>query len=211
MSVFMARGYKDPFHKHVSQSLANYFSQQTKDEIRSVLESSGVSIEDDLLSLLDDETVTAWGAQSGLNHDRDLFEEMAPGDWFLMRTARPEEIKYVQQVDLLLGEDVPREVREQISEVIWGAPDYDLLCPAGPPRTPIGTTPPTRQRSPARVRRGRTAPRRSRVRRSVRGWWTTPSFPYFVPPVVRMCGGCGRSDLVTRPAPVTSGEATAAR
>lgn len=74
MAVFMARGYKDnPFHRHVARSIANYFSDQKRDQLRAAIQKSDYENEE-LLSLLESETVTAWGSQSEKRSYRNLFE-----------------------------------------------------------------------------------------------------------------------------------------
>jgi MoxR-like ATPase len=133
----MARGYKDAFHRHVSQSLANYFSTKTKSELRSIIENSGDPNEEALLSMLENETVTAWGAKSSSDQDTRLFRSMTEEDWFLMRTARPNKIKYVQQIGHIVGEESSRALREELSEAIWESPQYNLLWFS---KTPIVTT-----------------------------------------------------------------------
>jgi len=123
----MARGSKDPFHRHVSESLANYLSPQIKDTIRSLIADTPDYDGAELLEALESDTVTAWGARSGKSADKELFDQISRDDWFLMRTDSPKAVRYLQQIDVLVGEKAPKELREAISTEIWGRPVYDLL------------------------------------------------------------------------------------
>ena len=60
MAIFMARGYKDAFHRNVARSLANYLSESTRTRLRTFVEEADYD-HPELLDVLDTETVTAWG------------------------------------------------------------------------------------------------------------------------------------------------------
>lgn len=129
MSVFMARGYKDkPFHRHVARSLAYYVTPRKRAQLRALVRDSEYSGDeaDELLEVLDSDTLTVWGAKAS-GRDADIFHEMAAGDYFLMRTGQPEEVKYVQQLDLTLGDDVPLNLRQELSDQIWTGPEYEYI------------------------------------------------------------------------------------
>lgn len=126
MTVFMARGYKGPFHHHVARSLANYLSETTRAELREILDNHEVDTSR-LEEILSSETVTVWGAKSENHEDRETFTRMKPGDHFLMRTARPEVIRYNQKIDHILGEDTTQVLRKELSKTIWTDEDYDLI------------------------------------------------------------------------------------
>lgn len=131
-SVFMARGYKDdPFHRHVARSLANYFSESKRSELKQMIdqyqEQQELSFDtDEIFELLDSDTVTAWGTKDK-TEDVELFEQMKVGDRFIMRTGQPSEVRYIQEVDLLLGEEVPLDLRKELSDRIWTSSDYEYI------------------------------------------------------------------------------------
>lgn len=83
----------------------------------------------DLIELLQDENVTAWGVK---NQDYRYFRQMAPGDYHILRTegSKPSNrfYEYLQQVDLTVGdEEVKAPFRKEISEVIWDEWEYEFL------------------------------------------------------------------------------------
>lgn len=129
--VLMARGYKDSFHRKVSYSLANYLSSTQRTELQSILsdhhDEEGIvgGFDATLLeSMLESETVTAWGAKE---KDVDLFRELSAGDYFVMRTGQPSVVRYIQQIDFLVGSEAPIDLRRQLSEAIWASQDYEYL------------------------------------------------------------------------------------
>lgn len=52
---------------------------------------------------------------------------MEPQDSFIMRTGRPETVRYIQQLDITLSDTVPLELRRSLSEMIWNNSDYEYL------------------------------------------------------------------------------------
>lgn len=127
-NIFLARGYKDnPFHRHVSRSLANYLSPQKRSTLRDIARDASDYNGNKLLDLLEEDRVTVWGVKSTKDDDCDLYEQMSIGDYFIMRTGQPEEIKHIQRVDLKIDSTVPADVRRQLSETIWTSDEYDLL------------------------------------------------------------------------------------
>lgn len=130
-NILMARGYKGPFHRNVSRSLANYFSESKRAESQSILSSYPLTEDEDsqvdhdrLQSLLESETVTAWGAKE---KDANLFKQLSEGDFFIMCTGQPSVVRYIQRIDFCLGEEAPLTLRQDLSDAIWTSPDYEYL------------------------------------------------------------------------------------
>jgi MoxR-like ATPase len=139
MDVYMARGYKnDPFHRHVSRSLANYLTERKRRQLQHYVEQSDWNWDaaQTFLALLDSDHVTAWGAKDS-PRDVEIFESMAPGDTFLMRTGQPTEIEFVQTIDHTIGDEAPPELRQQLSNEIWTSPDYEYLWFSETPMTRV--------------------------------------------------------------------------
>lgn len=52
---------------------------------------------------------------------------MSEGDYFILRTGQPSRVQFIQQIDLLVGNEAPQPLREELSELIWTSDAYDLI------------------------------------------------------------------------------------
>lgn len=127
MSIFLIRGRKAPYQQAVGFSLENYLSSTTRAEFTHRLsEADDVppSKRSSLTSFLQSDTLSVWGAKE--KHS-ELFQTMSPGDVALFVDTRAEAIAHLMVVDGTLGEESPRELRRDLSQLIWREPSFENL------------------------------------------------------------------------------------
>lgn len=132
MAIFFTRGRKAPYQQHVGFSLSTYLTEATRAELQLRVEEALEEISEsepsgrsgNLHELLNQETVSMWGAK---DKHSGLFSQMETGDAALFIDTSMDQVDHCMQVDMTPGAETGEQLRRDISEHIWRDDSFEYM------------------------------------------------------------------------------------